>query len=174
MKYLKYLFSFFFLISLTCFSLVETNAYEIKEEVSLEYHDGIDISHHQGEVEWCSLDSSIDFIICKATEGETFIDSKFKKNWDSIECVKGCYHFFRPQYSGEKQALLYLSVINLLPGKYILSIDPESGYKVLVELFGEDLFMEWFNREHYITFIDLLGDKVRDKRFIIDGLSYYI
>lgn len=65
-------------------------------------------------------------------------------------------------------------VINLLPGRYILSIDPDSGYKVLVELFGEDLFMEWFNREHYITFIDLLGDRVRGKRFIIDGLSFYI
>lgn len=121
----KYFFSIFFLISLTCFSTVETNSYELKEDEKSEYYDGIDISHHQGEVQWCSVDSTLDFIICKATEGENFIDSKFKKNWDSISCIKGCYHFFRPQYSGEKQALLYLSVAELTIGNIKPIVDVE-------------------------------------------------
>ena len=104
MKFLKFIVFIFLLISLTCFSLVQTEAHEVDSQSQFvdEYHDGIDISHHQGEIDWCSLDSSLDFIICKATEGETFIDSKFERNWDSIDCIKGCYHFFRPQYSGIK------------------------------------------------------------------------
>jgi hypothetical protein len=67
-----------------------------------------------------------------------------------------------------------INILNISPGKYVLSIDPNSNYKSLVDSFGEDLFLVWFNGEHYITFIDLLGDRVRGKRFIIDGLSFYI
>ena len=65
-----------------------------------------------------------------------------------------------------------INILNISPGKYVLSIDSESNYKSLVDSFCEDLFLVWFNGEHYITFIDLFGDKVRGKRLIIDGLSY--
>ena len=123
MKFFNFIFFTFFLISITCFSLVSSEAREV--DFKTQYQDGIDISHHQGEIDWSGLDTSLDFIICKATEGETHIDSKFKKNWDSIDCIKGCYHFFRPQYSGKKQALLYLSVINLDSGNIKPIVDVE-------------------------------------------------
>ncbi len=42
----------------------------------------------------------VDFAFMKATEGATFVDSKFKTNWkaakaNGIRC--GAYHFFRPK-----------------------------------------------------------------------------
>lgn len=63
-------------------------------------------------------------------------------------------------------------VIKLSTGKYVLSIEPESGYKVLVDSFGEDLFLEWFNTEHYIDFFDLFGEKVLGNRSFISGITY--
>jgi lysozyme len=86
---------------------------------------GIDISKYQRDVMWEKLDSSISFVICKASEGVTLVDYKFKKNWESIRCKKGAYHFFLPQCSGKKQADLYLSVVNLECGDILPIIDVE-------------------------------------------------
>jgi lysozyme len=48
---------------------------------------GIDVSHHQGEINWkkvfaqSPLDTLIDFVYCKATEGSTHLD----REWKTIE-----------------------------------------------------------------------------------------
>lgn len=55
--------------------------------------------------------------------------------------------------------------------RYILYVGKDE-YGSLVELFGEGLFLEWFNKEHYITFIDLFGEKVRGRRNFISGITY--
>lgn len=65
-----------------------------------------------------------------------------------------------------------INILKISPGKYVLSIDPESGYKVLVDSFGEDLFLEWFNGEHYITFCNLFGEEVLGNRSFIGGITY--
>ena len=88
------------------------------------YH-GIDISYYQHNIDWENFDTTISFVICKATEGINRIDSKLKSNWDNITVVKGCYHFFRPQYSGVKQAKFYLSNSNLSIGNIKPIIDVE-------------------------------------------------
>lgn len=60
---------------------------------------------------------------------------------------------------------------SLMGGRYILYVgEDECGF--LVKLFGEDLFLEWFNNEHYITFIDLFGEKVVGNRSFIGGITY--
>lgn len=60
---------------------------------------GIDISHHQGTIDWNALKSEkIDFIYMKATEGGDYIDSKFKMNWKNAKregYAIGTYHFYR-------------------------------------------------------------------------------
>ena len=61
---------------------------------------------------------------------------------------------------------------NISPGKYVLSIDPNSNYKSLVDSFGEDLFLVWFNGEHYITFCNLFGEMVVGNRSFIGGITY--
>ena len=64
---------------------------------------GIDISHHQGEMDWDKLfnhsgyDSLIHFVYCEATEGNTLVDSQWKQNrkkLNEIGIPNGAYHFF--------------------------------------------------------------------------------
>ena len=46
---------------------------------------GIDISHHQRDINWNLLaQEDIDFIFIKATEGGDFTDPKFKENWEFV------------------------------------------------------------------------------------------
>ncbi|AQT43495.1 lysozyme [Bartonella apihabitans] len=58
---------------------------------------GIDVSHHQGEIDWHKIKSqNISFAYIKATEGGDFKDPQFKKNWDhALEAGLrvGAYHF---------------------------------------------------------------------------------
>ena len=76
---------------------------------------GIDVSHHQGEIDWETLleemDTTISFVYCKVTEGTNFIDSEWKRNHSILsnsEMKHGGYHFFSPDVSAEKQAAHFL------------------------------------------------------------------
>jgi lysozyme len=77
---------------------------------------GIDISHHQGEIDWDALGrSDFDFVYMKATEGGDFRDPRFAENWrgaDSTSLAKGAYHFFTFCTPGAEQAANYLSVVS--------------------------------------------------------------
>lgn len=58
---------------------------------------GIDISHHQGDIDWDVLSQQdIQFVYMKATEGGDWVDPKFRTFWKSAlekELVIGAYHF---------------------------------------------------------------------------------
>lgn len=78
---------------------------------------GIDLSHHQNN----EIDSiikskdSLDFIICKATEGVTYTDPKFLKNWKMIKehkFLRGAYHFYRSGDDPLTQATFFLKSIS--------------------------------------------------------------
>lgn len=60
---------------------------------------GVDVSNHQGEIDWERLASSgVAFAYIKATEGATFKDKSFARNWSEAARVgisRGAYHFFR-------------------------------------------------------------------------------
>lgn len=92
------------------------------------YSFGIDISRYQ-TIMWDKLDTNINFIICKASEGTTLTDPKFATFWKSInpKVKKGAYHFFRPHLSGVEQAKLFLSVANLQVGHLLPVIDVEDA-----------------------------------------------
>lgn len=68
----------------------------------VDYVEGIDISHYQGEIDWYNMTSSQigkQFIIAKATEGSTYKDAKFLQNIRKARAsgfsVLGGYHFVR-------------------------------------------------------------------------------
>jgi lysozyme len=86
---------------------------------------GIDISRYQTHIK--CYDSTISFVIIKATEGETLIDRKFKQHWNSIppNIHKGAYHFFRPNKSGLVQANVFLKTVNFKPDNIAPVIDVE-------------------------------------------------
>ena len=78
---------------------------------------GIDISHHQGEIDWTLLlsteryDTIIDFVYCKATEGKTFVDPQWNRNRSyllKMEMPHGAYHFFNPTIDPDEQAKHFL------------------------------------------------------------------
>jgi GH25 family lysozyme M1 (1,4-beta-N-acetylmuramidase) len=78
---------------------------------------GIDISHHQGQVDWTTvLQKKPGFIFMKATEGESLHDPQFERNWGALKgstIPRGAYHFYRPQDDPGAQARFFLSRVKL-------------------------------------------------------------
>jgi len=97
-----------------------------EKSTKVTYSYGIDISRYQ-HINWDKMDTTLHFIICKATEGTKLIDPKFSVFWNKINssAKKGAYHFFRPGVSGTEQADLFLSVVNFGPGHLLPVIDVE-------------------------------------------------
>ena len=86
---------------------------------------GIDISRYQGNINWNNLDTAVNFVIIKATEGINKVDIKFARNWENCPVLKGGYHFFRPQFSGVQQAKLFLKTLPIDSGTIIPCLDVE-------------------------------------------------
>ncbi|NVO04022.1 MAG: glycoside hydrolase family 25 protein [Bacteroidetes bacterium] len=76
---------------------------------------GIDISHHQGKIDWKELESeNMDFIFIKATEGGDFVDANFQENWYNaiMNGYKvGAYHFFSFCKSGKVQGYNFVNTV---------------------------------------------------------------
>lgn len=77
---------------------------------------GIDVSHHQGEINWDiffdKMDTTISFVYCKVTEGIHFTDPQWRRNHGILskrEMKHGGYHFFTPDISGQLQADHFLN-----------------------------------------------------------------
>ena len=74
---------------------------------------GIDISHHNGTIDFGKVAiDDIHFVLMKATESSSFVDSKFATNWQKSgqsNLKRGAYHFFRPNVSGKDQAKHFVS-----------------------------------------------------------------
>lgn len=79
---------------------------------------GIDISAHNGIVDFEKVQKSdISFVYIKATEGASFQDSLFEKNYElalKAGIPVGAYHFFRFDMSGTLQAM---NLIKSVQGK---------------------------------------------------------
>lgn len=74
---------------------------------------GIDISHHQGVINWNSVKKAtlhgkpILFVFAKCTEGKTRIDKLYERNQKEIRkqgFLFGAYHFFLPHRDAQEQA----------------------------------------------------------------------
>ncbi len=78
---------------------------------------GIDISHHQGKIDWQKLfvaerfDTIIQFVYCKATEGDNYLDTEWENNRKSLREIgipHGGYHFFNSKSKPRPQAKHFL------------------------------------------------------------------
>ncbi len=76
---------------------------------------GIDLSHHQGEVDWDAIPrDAVHFVFIKATEGRDHRDPRFAENWAAAGRVgipRGAYHFFTFCTPGPDQAAHFLEVV---------------------------------------------------------------
>lgn len=108
---------------------------------------GIDISHHQGRINWERLkkgnsdEPPISFVYMKATEGSSHCDKRYSDNWSKAKengFTRGAYHYFSTASSGEKQANLFISKVKLEPGDLPPMVDieekPEDRLQFITEL----------------------------------------
>lgn len=95
---------------------------------------GIDVSRYQRSVNWKKVaqmkvaDVKIGFAFVKATEGVFSVDPAFRRNWRALSQTsirKGAYHFYRPQASGEQQAIHFMKTVPLQRGDLPAVIDVE-------------------------------------------------
>lgn len=79
---------------------------------------GIDISHHQGKIDWPLLfdelryDTIIKFVYCKATESTNHLDTRWVENrliLNDLGILNGAYHFFDPINPPKAQVDFFLS-----------------------------------------------------------------
>lgn len=99
---------------------------------------GIDVSRHQGDIDWETLstghhpDAPISFVYIKASEGSDFKDVKFKENFENARkhgFVRGAYHYFSTTSSGLSQANLFISMVKLRKGDLPPVLDIEEKPK---------------------------------------------
>ncbi|MBE5106163.1 glycoside hydrolase family 25 protein [Bacillus thuringiensis] len=85
---------------------VSADKYEIK---------GVDVASYQGEIDWRELEKqNMKFAFIKATEGSSFVDEYFSRNWTNANKTgmrTGAYHFFSFDSKGETQAEQYMRTV---------------------------------------------------------------
>src|SRR6185503_11471658 len=74
---------------------------------------GVDVSHHQGDVDWPRLaGAGVQFAYIKASEGTAFKDSRYTDNWIAARragVIPGAYHFYSLCAPPELQAKNFLA-----------------------------------------------------------------
>lgn len=96
---------------------------------------GIDLSHHNGQINYNELDS-IDFVFLKASEGTTLIDKTFSKHHKEFSEKKiaiGAYHFFRFDTDGKEQAIHFLKNVEGKKLQLPLIVDVEQDNNPYIE-----------------------------------------
>lgn len=90
---------------------------------------GVDVSAYQGEIDWATLSSqNIDFAFIKATEGSSFVDSRFAYNFaeaQKYDIAVGAYHFFSYESAGKTQAENFIRNVTPFEGMLPPVIDLE-------------------------------------------------
>ncbi len=96
---------------------------------------GIDISHHQGEIDWQELRDNgmidkfpVRFIMIKATEGATKVDENFIENFYQARehgFTRGAYHFYSVYSAAKDQAEFFIKNVELENGDLPPVLDVE-------------------------------------------------
>lgn len=76
---------------------------------------GIDVSHHNGKLDWKKIkESGVKFAFIKASDGASFKDPRFKENYLGAKAagvLVGAYHYFRPDVVAHRQIDNFLFAI---------------------------------------------------------------
>jgi len=92
---------------------------------------GIDVSEHQGEVDWQAVkEAGFDFAFIKASEGMDYRDRYFSQNWQQSAAagmIRSAYHFFTFKSPGLEQARNFIAAVPYEPDCLPPTIDVEFG-----------------------------------------------
>lgn len=113
---------------------------------------GIDVSHHQGAIDWTQVAASGNaFAIAKATDGRTYVDPTYAINKTGATLAGlrfGAYHFARPDDTANDaiaEADHFVDTAQLGPGNLIPVLDIErTGGLSQVEV--TQWILTWLNR----------------------------
>ena len=113
---------------------------------------GIDISHHQGTINWTSVyNDGKSFAFVKATEGFTYNDPNFTANMtngNAAGVVMGAYHFARPDNnSATNEANHFVSIAgNYIGQGYlppVLDLEDPNSNTHLTQMFSRTQLTNW-------------------------------
>ena len=151
---------------------------------------GIDISHHQGEIDWDELRDNglidkfpIRFIMIKATEGATKIDENFVDNFYQARehgFTRGAYHFYSVHSPAKDQAAFFIQNAALENGDLPPVLDVEHKPKDQTDAEFKASVKEWLDivERHYgvkpiiYTYYKFKMRYLSDPMF--DGYPYWI
>jgi lysozyme len=94
---------------------------------------GIDVSHHQGLIDWKKVKSSyikarpLSFVFVRATYGRWKNDKYFTYNWKAtrqVGILRGAYHYYLPNQSAKAQADKFIGRVCGPDGKYQGDLPP--------------------------------------------------
>lgn len=171
------------IIALSCITIFQTEfmsrlRYKIssKTEQNIKSKDlvggiyGIDVSHHQGKIEWEKVkkwkNKKLDFVYIKATEGATYIDKTYKTNIKEAkenDFLVGSYHYFRTTSSIENQFQNFIKTIDKSKQDLIPLIDVEEK-------------TNWTNKEfhkNFKAFLNMVENYFGQKPMIYTVNSFY-
>ncbi|NRA76839.1 MAG: glycoside hydrolase family 25 protein [Pseudoalteromonas sp.] len=125
---------------------------------------GVDISHHNRRVDLELLAKNVDFIYMKATEGESFVSSKYveraKKLKEMGTVAWGAYHYYRTNKGPAVQAEHFI--------KYV---DVESGLPPVLDIEAINNNFKPHHRKDLQIFLNLVESKTKIRPIIYTG--YY-
>lgn len=133
---------------------------------------GIDISHHQGDINWDMLrtarvnDCPLRFCVVKATEGHSYLDPDFVQNFYQARehgLVRGAYHFWNASSTARQQAYFYLSQVELEYGDLPPVLD--------VEQKAASQTVETFQRE-VLTWLHIVEDRYHKRPIIYTNYKF--
>lgn len=113
---------------------------------------GIDVSHYQGTVNWANLAAThrLSFGAAKCTEGMTFEDSQFERNWRGMKAAglrRIAYHYASPGTSSARAQA----------ARFVALVDPQPGDGLCLDLEKSNLNMAQSN-----AWMQAFGDALRD------------
>lgn len=133
---------------------------------------GIDVSRYQKKINWGLVKSmndqgkKIGFAIIKSTEGISYKDPMFDRNWKHAKknnVPRGAYHFFNAGKSGREQAENFIKHVQLEPGDLPPVLDIETLKNTSAETMQKNV-SEW---------LVMIEDYYQVKPIIYSGASFY-
>ena len=116
---------------------------------------GIDISHHQGKIDWQKLKDKglidgypIRFVMIKATEGASRIDANFRSNFHNAReygFTRGAYHFYSVHSPAKAQAEFFIRHVKLENGDLPPVLDVEHKPKNQTDEEFRESIQLWLN-----------------------------
>jgi Lyzozyme M1 (1,4-beta-N-acetylmuramidase) len=115
----------------------------VASEVATKGVDGIDVSHHQGIINWKKVaDNNFSFVYIKVTEGASYIDPMAVTNIKGAKAAGmnvGVYHFFRMTSTPAAQFKNFKKILDKYDFDLIPMVDVESRDKADTDTYRQAL-----------------------------------